>query len=130
MSVLVYAESPNGKFKKSTFEVITYGRKVADMIGTQCIALVLGEASDARALGIYGAHKVVHCSSSVLNEFDSQVFTNAIAQACNQLDSKIVILGHTARGKAAIGRLAVKLNKKSIMYVHSRFMHLFNQRSI
>ena len=114
MSVLVYAESPQGKFKKSSFEVVTYGRKVADMIGGQCIALVLGEAENAKDLGKYGAHKILQCKNLTLTEFDSQVYTSAIAQAFNNNKCRIVILGHTAKGKACIGRLAVKLNAGSV----------------
>ena len=30
MSVLVYANSSDGKFKKSAFEVVSYGKKVAE----------------------------------------------------------------------------------------------------
>ena len=51
--VLVYAESPKGQFKKAAFEAVTYGKKVADAMGTQCAAVVLGDAANAGQLGVY-----------------------------------------------------------------------------
>ena len=46
MSVLVYASSTDGKFKKSAFEVVSYGKKVAEQLGTNVIA-VTNNAEDA-----------------------------------------------------------------------------------
>jgi len=34
MSVLVFADSSEGKFKKSAFEVVSYGKRVAEQLGT------------------------------------------------------------------------------------------------
>ncbi|MEL6721529.1 MAG: electron transfer flavoprotein subunit alpha/FixB family protein, partial [Bacteroidota bacterium] len=56
--VLVFAEHQKGAFKKAAFEAVTYGAKTAALLGTDCAALVLGEAADAGQLGIYGASKV------------------------------------------------------------------------
>ena len=53
--ILVLADSPKGQLKKGSFEAVTYGKKVADAMGTQCAALVLGSADDAGQLGQYGA---------------------------------------------------------------------------
>ena len=41
--VLVFAESPNGHLKKAAFEAVTYGKKAADLLGTSCVALCLGD---------------------------------------------------------------------------------------
>ena len=83
--VLVYAESPRGKFKKAAFEAVTYGKKVASVLGTDCAALVLGNAEDAGQLGVYGADKVYQVAGEQLANFDSQVFTKVIAGAAQQL---------------------------------------------
>ena len=39
MSVLVYTESENGKFKKSAFEVASYAYAVAQQLGTTVTAI-------------------------------------------------------------------------------------------
>ena len=43
MAVLVFAESDNGKYKKSSFEAISYGRDLADQLKTSCIAISIGD---------------------------------------------------------------------------------------
>ena len=79
--VLVYAESPKGKIKKSALEAVTYGHKTAKVLGTECVALTLGEVDNAGQLGNYGASKVLNVGDVALNNFDSQVHAAVIADA-------------------------------------------------
>jgi hypothetical protein len=39
MSVVVFAESWNGTFKKGTFEILTYAHDVAKKMDTKCVAV-------------------------------------------------------------------------------------------
>lgn len=114
MSVLIYVEQHNGKFKKAAFEAVTYGRKTADALGIPCVALVLGDAEGAGELGAYGATRVLQVKDAAFSGFDSQVFANVIAQAAESVDAKVVILAHSANGKALLGRLAVRLDAGSV----------------
>lgn len=110
MSVIVYAESANGKIKKSAFELVTVGKKIAQSMGTECIALTTGKVENAGGLGNYGADKVVGVEHASLDHFDSQIFTSAISQGCKQLDGNVLILSHSSTGKAIAGRLSIKLD--------------------
>ena len=113
--VLVFAESPNGQLKKSVFEAVTYGRKTADILGTECVALTLGsKVSDAGQLGKYGASKVYNINSSNLDQMDSQLYAKAIADAATQLGADVIIVSHSSTGKSILGRLAVRLNAGSV----------------
>jgi electron transfer flavoprotein alpha subunit len=117
--VLVFVENQKGHFKKSAFEVVTYGSKIAAAMGTTCSALVFGNVSAAADLGIYGASKVYHVDNDSLNQFDSQVQANVIAQATEKLGAKVVVLSHSANGKSLLGRLSVRLNAGSVAGVNS-----------
>lgn len=109
--VLVYTESPRGHFKKSAYEAVTYGKKVAELTGTQCVALVLGtEVQQAETLGRYGASKVLHLNDAAYNAFDSQNYAAAIAGVAQQTGATTIILAHSSTGKSIAGRLAVRLN--------------------
>ena len=44
MSVLVFADSSEGKFKKSAFEVVSYGKKVAEQLGSNIVAVTINVA--------------------------------------------------------------------------------------
>lgn len=106
--VLVFAESTNGLFKKSAFEAVSYGKKVANVLGTDCVALTLGAVSDAGQLGTYGASKVYNVAD--VPTFDGQVYAAVIAAAAQQLSAQVVVTTATSTGKTVAGRLAVRLN--------------------
>jgi electron transfer flavoprotein alpha subunit len=119
MSVLVYAESPKGQFKKTALEAVTYGAKVAAAMGTDCKALVLGDATNPSELGKYGAKEVYHVANTALNHFDSQAHTAVIASAAQKLGASVIIVAHTATGKSLLGRLSARLSAGSVAGVNS-----------
>jgi electron transfer flavoprotein alpha subunit len=108
MSVLVFAESNKGNFKKAALEAVTYGTKVANMLGTTCNALTLGAVNNAEQLGQYGASTVYNVAG--VSDFDSQVYTSIIADAAKQTGATVVIVANTSTGKGIAGRIAVRLN--------------------
>lgn len=105
--VLVFAEASKGHFKKAALEAVTYGKKVAAALGTDCAALTLGNVEEAGQLGQYGASKVYNIAG--IAAFDSQVYAAVIAEAVKQTGATIVVLCHTSTGKSLAGRLAVRL---------------------
>ncbi|MEL7020420.1 MAG: electron transfer flavoprotein subunit alpha/FixB family protein [Bacteroidota bacterium] len=112
--VLVFAETVKGQFKKNALETVTYGKKTAEALGTECVALVLGNAADAAQLGKYGASKVYHVADANLDNFDSQVYTTVIAAAADQVGAQVVVLSHSSTGKSLIGRLAARMDAGSV----------------
>ena len=112
--VLVFAESQKGNFKKSAFEAVTYGHKTAQVLGTDCVALTLGNVSGAEELGKYGASKVYNVGDGGLDNFDSQVYAAVIGDAAKELGAQVVILSHSSTGKSLLGRLAARLDAGSV----------------
>ncbi|MCC7245072.1 MAG: electron transfer flavoprotein subunit alpha/FixB family protein [Saprospiraceae bacterium] len=108
--VLVFAESPRGQFKKSAFEAVTYGKKVADMMGVACEVLTLGTVQDAAQLGKYGASKVLNIADTAYNDFDSQEQAAAIADVAKSRGATVIILSHSSTGKSISGRVAIRLD--------------------
>lgn len=119
MSVLVYVESPKGHIKKTGNEVITYGSRLARLLGTDCIALIIGKADDPASCGLYGATKVMHLNPGAEPDFDSQAFTALIAEAAARIGAQNIILSNTANGKALTGRLAIRLNAGDVTGANS-----------
>jgi electron transfer flavoprotein alpha subunit len=117
--VLVFAEATNGKFKKAAFEAVTYGCKTAQILGTGCAVLTLGNVEDAGQLGRYGAGTVYNVNDNSLDGFDSQVYAAVIADAAKQLGAKVLIISHTSTGKSLLGRLAARLDAGSVAGVTS-----------
>ena len=117
MSVLVFAESSNQKFKKSTLETVTYARKAADQLGVELVAAVVGQASDLAPLGEYGADRVMQVAYE--GGFDSQVYATAIAEVAKQADAKLVVMSHSSTGKSILGRVGVKLDAGTVAGVNA-----------
>ncbi len=109
MSVLVVADNSKGKFKKGALEAVHYGHLVAQLLGSECHAMVIGEADQPAQLGKYGAAKVHHLSDASYNHFDGQRYLAAITEVAQQIGATVVILNHSSAGKSLLGGLGVKL---------------------
>jgi electron transfer flavoprotein alpha subunit len=110
MSVLVFIDTADGHVKKTSLEVLSYGAKVAEQLGTTAEGIVLGAVSDDLAsLGKYGVKKIHQVSDDALNHFDAQVFANVIAQATAASGAKVIIFSNSLSGKAVAPRLSVRL---------------------
>lgn len=107
--VLVLADQSEGQFKKTAFEGLSYGAKVAEQLGTTAEALVLGSANDVASLGKSGVKKVHHVANNALDNFDAQVYTKVIAEAATQTGAKVIIIPHNNTGRAIAPRLSVRL---------------------
>ena len=79
MSVLVYTESEQGKFKKTAFEVASYAKAVADQLGTTVTAITIN-AGDSSDLGNYGVDKVLNVSNADLDTFNAKSYASAITK--------------------------------------------------
>jgi len=117
--VLVYAENTDGNFKKAVLETVTYGKKTADLLGTECIAVTIGNPVDAGQLGTYGASKVIQVNNDALANFDSQTYARAIAAVAESTGAQVVLLNQNSTGIALTGRLAVRLNADCASGVNS-----------
>ena len=64
MSVLVYIESENNQFKKSSYEALCYGKALGDNIGEAVYGVVVN-CTDTESLNAYGADKIININSPV-----------------------------------------------------------------
>ena len=94
MSILIYAESAEGKFKKTVFELASYAKKIAGETGTTVTALTIN-ATDNSQLARYGVDKVLAVKSEKLGTFSAKAFADAIAQAAKNESAKIVLFSST-----------------------------------
>ena len=106
MSVLVYAESEGGKLKKVAFEVASYGKAVADQMGTEVIAVTFNVA-DADALGNYGVSKVMNITFD--GNFDAKIYASGIQQAVSEAAATVVVVSSSADSRYLTPLLAIGL---------------------
>jgi electron transfer flavoprotein alpha subunit len=94
MSLLIYAESADGKFKKVAFELASYAKKVADALGTTVTAVTVNTDNTAE-LGNYGVTKVLKVANDKLANFNAKAYADLIKQAAQKEASKVIVLSST-----------------------------------
>ena len=109
MSVLVFADASEGKFKKSAFEVVSYGRKVAEQLGSNVVAVTVNVA-DTSELYTYGAEKVVSVSNESLPSFNAKGYASVISQVAEQENATVVVVDSSVDGLYLAPLLAVNLD--------------------
>lgn len=110
MSVLIFVDQAEGFIKKSSYEVLTYGAKIAEQTGVNAEAVVLGTVTDdLSALGRFGVKKVYHVNNDLLNRLDTQVYANILAEVVKSSGADVVIMSHNQTGRAIAARVAARL---------------------
>lgn len=111
MSVLVYAENTEGKFKKTVYEVVSYAKAIADELNTELTAISIGDVDDSElnSLGNYGASTVLNVSSGQLKKFINKAYASVIAAAVEKTGADTVVISNSFSGKGLAPRVAAKL---------------------
>ncbi|MGY0408031.1 MAG: electron transfer flavoprotein subunit alpha/FixB family protein [Polaribacter sp.] len=108
MSVLVFADSTEGKFKKTAFEVVSYGKKVAEQLGSNLVVLTIN-ASDVSELYKYGAEKIITISNDALQTFNAKVYASIVSQVATAENATVVVVDSSINGLYLAPIVAVSL---------------------
>ena len=111
MSVLVYTENWEGKFKKLSFELVSYASGVAKMLNTTVTAVSIGkvEENELKRLGNCGANKIININNDQLITLDNQAYTSVISDISKKENATVIIISNNNTGKAIAPRLSVRL---------------------
>jgi electron transfer flavoprotein alpha subunit len=109
--VWVFAEQRDGKLQKVALELIGKGRELADKLGVELTALLLGSEIDsiAKELIAYGADKVVYADSPLLKHYTTDGYTKVICNLVNQEKPEAILVGATFIGRDLGPRVAARL---------------------
>lgn len=94
MSILIYTEYAEGKFKKVAFELASYAKKVAKTLGTTVTAVTIN-AEDVSELSKYGVDKVLKVNNAKLSGFTAKAYADVIKQAAQKENAKLILLSST-----------------------------------
>ena len=109
MSILIYAESAEGKFKKVAYELASYAKKVASSIGTTVTAVAVNVA-DASELSKYGVDKIVKVTDVKLSQFTAKAYADVIKQVAQKENIKLILLSSTTDSLYLAPLVAVSLD--------------------
>jgi electron transfer flavoprotein alpha subunit len=109
MSVLVFAESSDGKYKKGALEAVSYGKALADKMQTELVTLT-AFVDDASELSNYGAQKILIGKSDSLKSADASVWADFIVEAAKNEGANTVVLASSANDVFVAPLVAAKMD--------------------
>ncbi len=107
--VLIYTENWDGKFKKLSYEIVSYGVALAQNMNTEAVVLSIGKVPEEnlKSLGNYGAHKIISVEAD-LDLLDNKLYTDIIAQVAEKLGVKTFVFSNNNTGRALAPRVAAR----------------------
>ena len=109
--VLVCGEIVGGQLAPVTIELLGAGRRLANELGEDLSVLLMG--SNASSMGqeaiSYGADNVYIAEDAILDEYNSDAYTQVTADFCRKALPSIMLLGHTDIGCDLAPRLNGRL---------------------
>ncbi|MEW8961677.1 electron transfer flavoprotein subunit alpha/FixB family protein [Paraclostridium dentum] len=111
-NVWVFAEQRDGEITPVVIELLGEGRKLADEIGVNLCAILLGKNVDsmAKELVAYGADTVYTADDELLEKFTTDAYTKVITDAINEFKPEIVLYGATHIGRDLAPRIASRVS--------------------
>ena len=110
--VLVLAESSGPSLRKASFEAVTEGRRLADLLNASEYALAIGNNLEDKVgeLGKYGADNVILANDPTLALFHPDYYRQIALETIRRVNPSIVLAAATSTGKDLAPRLAIHLN--------------------
>jgi len=110
--VMIFGEIIEGKLSSMATELLGCGRKLADDLGQELSAVIIGSevsnlVQDAIASG---ADKVYVVDDPLLKDYQTDSYVTVMEKVIQQAKPQIVLLGQTSVGRDLAPRLAFKLD--------------------
>src|SRR5688572_3973608 len=105
MNVLVFAESDEGKIRKTSLEAVAYGKAIGQVTA---VALGAVDKTELESLGKYGAQKVLHVKDDRLSHGVIQAYTAVLAKVMEDEKADVLVLANSSLGTPVAARVAAK----------------------
>jgi electron transfer flavoprotein alpha subunit len=108
--ILALIEHRQGAVRDITYELMTYGRQLAEKTGSELIGVLLGHQTDSIAESMRkNVHRLVVMDHEVFQEFNAEVYHTALADIINEKKPFLTLIGNTAFGIDLCPALATQL---------------------
>ncbi len=118
MSILVYIESNQNQIKKSSFESLSYAKKLSKLISLDVIAVVIN-CSELTPLSDFGPDKIISINEKKLETFNAHNYADVISNVSKSVSAKNIIISDSINCKYLASLLSVKLNAAFVSNVVS-----------
>jgi len=110
--VFAITEQRDGELRKVSFEAASEGRRLADGLGSDLTAVVLGSGVEklAEDLKKYGPDKILIADDPALADYTTDAYVNVLAELIKTSEPAVIVMGASAQGKDLAGRLSARLD--------------------
>ena len=109
--VWVAVEQTEGEVAEVSWELLGEGRKLADKLGVNLCALIIGEnvRSICDQAFLYGADKCYLVDAPVFKNYRTEPFFKACVEMVHKYKPEIILMGATGQGRDLAGAIATEL---------------------
>jgi len=110
--VMVFGEAAEGKLASIATELLGCGRKLADDLGQELSAVLVGSGIGnlAQEAIAFGADRVYVVDDPLLKDYQTDSYVSVMEKVVGQVMPQVLLLGQTAIGRDLAPRLAFRLN--------------------
>ncbi|HEY95506.1 MAG TPA: electron transfer flavoprotein subunit alpha/FixB family protein [Dehalococcoidia bacterium] len=111
-NIMVFCEQREGKVHPISFELLSKSKEMADRLGVEISAVLLGESIIEETIELiqYGADTVFVYDHPSLREFDLLNYKHTIVDLVREQSPEILLFGATNLGRSLAPRVSVALN--------------------
>jgi electron transfer flavoprotein alpha subunit len=110
--VMIFGEAAEGKLASIATELLGCGRKLADDLGQELSAVLVGSGISnlAQEAIAFGADKAYVVDNPLLKDYQTDSYVSVMEKVVGQVMPQVLLLGQTAIGRDLAPRLAFRLN--------------------
>lgn len=110
--VAIFVQQEDGVITPVSFELIGRGKGLADDLGTEVTAIVLGSgiADMPKELARHGADKVIIVDDPALEVYTTEPYVHAFTEVINKHKPEVVLFGATAIGRDLAPRVSARVH--------------------
>ena len=110
--IWVFADHKDGNFRRVIFEMLSEGKKMAEYMGEELSAVLLGQGVEGLTsqLAEYGADKVIVVEDAKLANYTTDAYSNAMTGLINAHKPSVILFANSSLGLDLAPVLAQKVN--------------------
>ena len=115
--VMIFGEATEGKLASIATELLGCGRKLADDLGQELSAVLVGSGISnlAQEAIAFGADKAYVVDDPLLKDYQTDSYVSVMEKVVGQVMPQVLLLGQTSIGRDLAPRLAFRLNTAASM---------------
>ncbi|MCX7953865.1 MAG: electron transfer flavoprotein subunit alpha/FixB family protein [Bacteroidales bacterium] len=116
MNVLVYLETWDGKYKKLSFELVSFAVALAERLNSKAYGITLSDVSEdeIQKLSYYGLENLILCKDEIFKLLDNKTHSDVLFKIAHKYNIGYLVFPHNNNGKSLAPVVAVKLNASYI----------------